>query len=442
MARSRMSVVIIASLAGLLFGFDTVVISGATHALREVYHLTPAGLGWTVSAALWGTFLGALLMGAPGDRYGTRDTLRFIGLLYVASAIGCALAWNLESFVVFRFLAGLAIGGSSVLAPVYISEIVPAERRGALAGLFQFNIVLGILTAYLSNFAVAQLLPGPDVWRWKLAVAALPALVFFVLLFTIPQSARWLFVKGRAAEAAASLKQLGIADPTAMLEEFRRAGAAAAGGAREVLSWTRHRRPILLAITLAMFNQLSGINAILYYLGDIFSAAGFSAVSADLQQVAIGAANLAATVLALLVIDRIGRKRLLLIGAVGMALALSGVASVMASDQGKAYLLWMLIGFIGFFAFSQGAVIWVYLSEIFPTAVRSRGQSLGSATHWVMNALISVEFPVIAASSKALPFVFFAGCMVLQFFVVAAFFPETKGVELESMEAALQARKA
>jgi sugar porter (SP) family MFS transporter len=434
----KVSVVIIASLAGLLFGFDTAVISGVTHALREVYQLSDAGLGAAVSAALWGTLLGALALGKPGDHFGTRDALRFIGALYLVSALGCALAWNLASFVVFRFAIGIAIGGSSVLAPVYLSEIVPARRRGALVGLFQFNIVLGILVAYLSNFVVAQLVTGPDVWRWKLAVAAGPALLFLLLMLGIPQSPRWLALKGRVSEAAESLKRLGIANPAAVAEELARTAAnATLASGRASLSWTRHRRPILLAVAIAMFNQLSGINAILYYLGDIFAAAGFSALSQDLQSVAIGATNLIATVVGMSIIDRVGRKTLLLIGAVGTAVALAGVAVIMATGQAQAALLWMLVLFIASFAISQGAVIWVYLSEVFPTAVRSRGQSLGSGTHWVMNAIISMVFPVVAAWSRPGPFVFFAAMMALQFVLVARYFPETKGVALEDMEGVL-----
>jgi sugar porter (SP) family MFS transporter len=438
----KTSVVIIASLAGLLFGFDTAVIAGVTHALREVYQLSDAGLGAAVSAALWGTLLGALVMGRPGDHFGTRNTLRFIGLLYLVSALGCALAWSLPSFVVFRFLAGIAIGGSSVLAPVYLSEIVPARRRGALVGLFQFNIVLGILAAYLSNFVVARLVQGPDAWRWKLAVGAAPALLFFTLMLGIPQSPRWLAVKGRVSEAADSLKRLGMANAGALAEELARSAALSANRVSQAsLSWALHRRPIVLAIGIAMFNQLSGINAILYYLGDIFAAAGFSALSQDLQSVAIGATNLLATVVAMSIIDRVGRKTLLLVGAVGTAAALAGVAVIMATQRAQAALLGMLVLFIASFAISQGAVIWVYLSEVFPTAVRARGQSLGSATHWAMNALISMVFPVVAAWSKPGPFAFFAVMMVLQFVLVVRYFPETKGVALEDMEGVLAAKR-
>jgi sugar porter (SP) family MFS transporter len=429
--RTHLAIVVTASLAGLLFGFDTAVIAGVTHSLRVVYALSPAGLGATVSSALWGTLIGALVLGGPGDRFGSRKVLLFIGALYTVAALGCALAWNLPSFVIFRFLVGLAIGGSSVLAPVYICEIAPAERRGALVGLFQLNIVLGILLAYCSNFLVGSLIPGPQSWRIKLAVAAVPAMVFFALLFSIPDSPRWLASRGRIAAAAASLKRLGVAGSEGVAEGMGRAESGEVSGAS--LSWARHRRPILLAVTLAMFNQLSGINAILYYLGDIFAAAGFSALSADLQSVVIGATNLLATLVGMSVIDKLGRKALLLAGAVGTAAALAGVAAVMGTGTHRALLLPLLVGFIASFALSQGAVIWVYLSEVFPTAVRARGQSLGSATHWIMNAVVSAVFPAVAAYSTAVPFAFFALMMALQFVVVALAFPETKGVTLERM---------
>ena len=435
----NLGVIVTASLAGLLFGFDTVVMSGVTQSLRNVFQLAPDSwwFGFSVASALFGTALGAMFAGMPGDRYGTRDSLKMVGFLYVISAIGSALCWSLPSFYVFRFVGGLAIGASSVLAPVYIAEIAPAGRRGALTGLFQFNIVFGILVAFVSNFLLQWLAGGADVWRWKLGVAALPALVFLVLMYGIPQSARWLALRGRHAEARASLERLGVADPDAMLAEFERAAAESSTKHRPALFRAAYRKPIVLAILLAMFNQLSGINAILYYLNDIFAAAGFSGVSQDLQAVAIGAANLLATMAALRVIDRVGRKKLLLIGAIGTAVAQACAAWIMGTGEGREYLLVVLVGFIGFFAFSQGAVIWVYLSEIFPTAVRSRGQALGSATHWVMNAIIAMVFPVIATQVHGLPFAFFAGCMVLQFFVVLAIFPETRGVELESMDRAL-----
>ncbi len=431
--QNNLRIAFVASLAGLLFGFDTAVISGVTQSLREVFALTPFWSGFAVSAALWGTLCGALFMGHPGDRFGTRDTLKLVGLLYIISSIGCALSWDLESFAIFRFIGGIAIGGSSVLAPCYISEMAPAHRRGAIVGMFQFNIVLGILAAYTSNFAVADLLAGPDAWRWKLLSGVVPAAIFFVLLFTIPQSPRWLAVKGRATDAEAVLRRLGADDAAELVRAYGRSDSAGSGK----LSLTEHWRPILLAITLGLFNQLSGINAILYYVNDIFRDAGFSALSSDLQAIAIGVANMAATIAGLVLIDRLGRKKLLMIGAVGMAAALAGVAVIMGTGAGQEWLLLMLVGFIASFAISQGAVIWVYLSEIFPSSVRARGQSLGSATHWITNALVSLLFPVVAASTKSLPFAFFAVCMALQFFVVWLFFPETKRVTLESMRQAI-----
>lgn len=441
----NLGIVITASLAGLLFGFDTVVISGVTESVALVFGLEKGSFqyGFFVSSALIGTLIGALVAGVPGDRYGSRDTLKIVGFMYLVSALGCALSWTVESLYLFRLICGLAIGASSVLAPVYISEIAPAERRGALTGLFQFNIVLGILVAFASNALVqgaSDLLVTPDLWRIKLGIAALPALLFAVLVFNIPQSPRWLAMRGRKDEARASLARVGVADVDSRLAEFEHAAADARKNASFKLFTHANRKPIVLAVLLAMFNQLSGINAILYYLNDIFAAAGFSGWSNDLQAVAIGAANLIATVIALRVIDKVGRRKLLLVGAVGTAVALAGVALIFATGQGKPYLLFMLITFIAFFAFSQGAVIWVYLAEIFPTPVRSRGQALGSATHWGMNAIIAQAFPMIALYTQALPFVFFSICMVLQFFVVLAIFPETRGVELESMDKALEAK--
>ncbi len=435
----NLGVIVTASLAGLLFGFDTVVISGVTGSVRNVFQLEAGSFwdGFAVASALLGTFIGALFAGSPGDRYGSRDSLKAVGFMYVVSALGCAFAWNLESFYVFRFIGGLAIGASSVLAPVYISEIAPADRRGALTGLFQFNIVFGILLAYVSNAVVQSLSGDADLWRLKLGIAAAPAILFAILMYTIPQSPRWLALRGRTDEARSSLERVGVNNTDAMLHEFARAAETARVNKAEKLFTAAYNKPILLAVLLATFNQLSGINAILYYLNDIFGYAGFTDLSRELQAVAIGAANLVATMIALRVIDRVGRRKLLLIGAVGTAAALSGVAVIFATGQGMGLLLAMLIAFIAFFAFSQGAVIWVYLAEIFPTAVRSRGQALGSATHWGMNALIAQVFPMVAVYTQSLPFAFFAACMVVQFFVVLAIFPETRGVELESMDKAL-----
>lgn len=424
------SAIVAASLGGLLFGFDTAVIAGVTEALRGTFGLSPAQLGAAVSAALVGTLIGALGAGAPGDRYGSRTMLYWIAVAYIVSAIGSAASNGLAMLIAFRFIGGLAIGGSSVLAPVYIAEVSPAERRGQLVGLFQLSIVVGILAAYVSNFLVARAIEGDLAWRLKLGVAAVPAVTFFAMLLHIPHSPRWLAQRGRVEEARSAILTLSMGAPDRLLAEF-----GATTSARNRLDWRFHRRPILLAIALAVFNQLSGINAILYYLGDIFAAAGFSAMSADLQAVAVGLANLLATVLGMSVIDRVGRKPLLLIGAAGTALALTAVALIYTMGRGQMFLLPALVAFILFFAVSQGAVIWVYLSEIFPTAVRARGQAIGSATHWGMNALLAFGFPIVAQYTQALPFWLFAAAMLVQFIVVWRYFPETRGVSLEQLEA-------
>lgn len=423
--------VLVGALAGLLFGFDTAVISGVTADLRTVYQLSAGGLGITVSSALWGTLAGALLAGTPGDRFGARQCLKVIALFYLASSLGCAWAWDWPSLLFFRVMAGLAIGASTVLAPVYVTEIAPPTWRGAMVGMFQFNIVLGILIAYLSNYLIGTMMLGVDEWRWKFGVAAMPGLVLFALLFTIPQSPRWLALKGRYAEAKDVLRR--IAPNISEAEE--RAILAPPGQRNGTLNWRLYRKPILLAFAIAAFNQLAGINAILYYINDIFAAAGFSKVSSDQQSILIGATNLLFTLPALYLIDRIGRKSLLLIGSVGLFVTLMGTAMILAGGRHQDLLIWMLIGFIAAFAFSQGAVIWVYISEIFPTEVRARGQSIGSSTHWLMNAVIATLFPMVAAWSKGAPFVFFAGMVLIQFFVVLFFFPETKRAPLEDISA-------
>lgn len=425
--------VLVGALAGLLFGFDTAVISGVTSDLRAVYQLSAGGLGITVSSALWGTLAGALLAGAPGDRFGARQCLKVIALFYLASALGCALAWDWPSLLFFRVMAGLAIGASTVLAPVYVTEIAPPAWRGAMVGMFQFNIVLGILVAYLSNYLIGTLMLGAEEWRWKFGIAALPGIILFALLFTIPQSPRWLALRGRLAEARDILRQ--IAPGTGETEERAILANPGLEGGGRALNWNLYRRPILLAFAIAAFNQLAGINAILYYINDIFAAAGFSKVSSDQQSILIGATNLLFTLPALYLIDRIGRKSLLLIGSVGLFATLMGTAAILSSGQHQNLLIWMLIGFVAAFAFSQGAVIWVYISEIFPTEVRARGQSIGSSTHWLMNAIIATLFPVVAAWSKGAPFLFFAAMVVLQFFAVLFFFPETKRARLEDITA-------
>jgi SP family arabinose:H+ symporter-like MFS transporter len=424
---------VVAALGGLLFGFDTAVIAGTTHGLKEIFHLSPWALGMTVSAALWGTIFGSMLAGIPGDEFGRRDSLRVMAVLYFVSSLGCAFAWNWSALVLFRFIGGLGIGGSSVLGPMYIAEVAPAKWRGRLVGLFQFNIVFGILLAYLSNYIVGTLQFGTAEWRWKLGIPAIPALFFLLMLFGIPRSPRWLVKKQRIAEARDVLRMTGEEDFEQELQEIIASIDAEHVTDDSLFSW-KYRFPIFLAVSIGMFNQLSGINAILYYLNDIFAYAGFNKVSSDLQAVAIGGTNLIFTMLAMSVIDRIGRKTLLLTGSVGTAVCLGGVAAIFITQSHQHLLVWLLIGYIAFFAFSQGAVIWVFISEVFPNRIRAKGQSLGSLSHWLMNALISGIFPLLAASSGGYPFVFFSLMMVLQFFVVLFVYPETKGVSLEQMQ--------
>jgi sugar porter (SP) family MFS transporter len=432
---------VVAALGGLLFGFDTAVISGTTHGLTEQYHLTPDSLGITVASALLGTLIGAALAAFPGDRYGRRDSLRVMAVLYFISALGCAFAWNWPALVLFRFIGGLGIGGSSVLGPMYIAEISPASWRGRLVGFFQFNIVFGILLAYLSNYLIGLGGLGATEWRWELGVSAAPAFLFFLMLFGIPRSPRWLAEVGRVDESRRVLQLIGEENYEQRLREIVDSIVQAKSAGKEALFQKRYALPIFLAISIGAFNQLSGINAILYYLNDIFARAGFGKVSGNLQAVAIGATNLVFTMLAMSVIDKVGRKRLLLIGSVGTAACLAGVSTIFSMHRSENMLVWLLIGYIAFFAVSQGAVIWVYISEVFPNLVRAKGQSLGSSTHWVMNALISGIFPHMAARSGAYPFMFFCIMMIAQFFVVLLIYPETKGITLEDMQRRLEAAR-
>jgi MFS transporter, SP family, arabinose:H+ symporter len=424
----------VGALGGLLFGFDTAVIAGTTHRLTEVFSLTPSSLGLTVSIALWGTVIGAMTAGVIGQRYGSREVLRILAVFYVLSAMGCALAFNWPILVVSRFLGGLGIGGSSVLGPVYIAELAPAKSRGRLVGLFQINIVIGILLAYFSNYRIAELGLGANDWRWMFGVAGVPAVLFLVMLFGIPRSPRWLATQDRVEEGRSVLYLMGADDAEGEMREIVASIHLERAQKSEPLFSRKYRFPIFLAITIGMFNQLAGINAILYYLNDIFAAAGFNEVSGELGPVAVGAMNLCATLLAMTVIDKLGRKTLLLIGSVGLVACLSGLAAIFLTHSHQGYLLWLLIAYIAFFAISQGAVIWVYIGEVFPNRVRAKGQSVGSSSHWVMNALVSWIFPILFAQSHGIPFVLFACMMVVQFFVVLFFYPETKGYSLEEMQ--------
>ena len=337
-------------------------------------------------------------------------------------------------FLLFRFVGGLGIGGSSVLGPVYIAELAPARWRGRLVGLFQINIVVGILLAYLSNAIVTAFHLGAIEWRVELGVAFVPALFLLVMLLSVPHSSRWLVSQNRIDEAQVILARMGSPDSRAEVDSIL-ASLREEGGLKQGNLFTRrYRLPVFLAISIGFFNQLGGINAILYYLNSIFAAAGFSQVSTNLQTVVIGVANLLATLLGISVIDKVGRKTLLLVGAVGTGLCLAGVSYVFATNSHQGALLALLVTYIIFFALSQGAVIWVYISEVFPTNVRSKGQSLGCSAHWIMNAIIAQAFPILATRSRSLPFAFFAVMMAVQFLTVYFLYPETKGYSLEDMQ--------
>ena len=428
------------ALGGLLFGFDTVVISGIIDAVVKLYGLSDSGKGWTVAIALIGTVVGSFSAGVVGHKLGSRETLRLTAVLYVISAIGSALAWNWPSLMVFRFLGGLGIGASSVLGPVYIAELAPAKWRGRLVGAFQFNIVFGILVAYTSNYFIRLLHLGASEWRWQVGVAAIPAIGFLILLFRIPRSPRWSASRDRIDEALAVLKLMGDPDPEAELADIRAALAEEHASAHEPVFRWKYRYPLFLAITIGAFNQLAGINAILYYLNDIFQAAGFSQLSGDQQAIAIGFTNLIFTIVGMSVIDKLGRKTLLLIGAAGTATCLAGVAWIYSTNAHQGMLVWLLITYIAFFALSQGAVIWVYIGEVFPNRVRSKGQGVGNASHWTMNTIIALTFPWVAHNlGQSVPFVFFAVMTAIQFLTVLFTYPETKGQTLEALQRKLVA---
>ena len=430
---------VVGALGGLLFGFDTVVIAGTNDQLTQVFALSPRSLGFTVSIALIGTVIGAIGAGSLGQRIGGRNALRVMAALYVVSAFGSALAWSWPALMIFRFVGGLGIGGSSVLGPVYIAELAPASWRGRLVGTFQFNIVLGIVAAYLSNWYIDRLNLGLVEWRWQLGIAAVPAVLFFLFLFTIPQSSRFLITQNSLDDALAVLRDMGSEAPQAELDEIR-ASISFDQEARKAALFTRSLKlPLFLAVTIGFFNQLSGINAILYSSNAIFVYAGLSRLSSFSQSVYIGVANLVFTLVGMLLIDKVGRKTLLLVGAVGTMLSLLGVAWVFSTNSHLNLVVWFLVSFIAFFAVSQGAVIWVYISEVFPNRVRSKGQSLGSSSHWVMAACISFLFPVaVAHVSRSAPFFFFAAMTFVQFLVVLFFYPETKGRTLEQLQSQLQ----
>ena len=379
----------VSALGGLLFGFDTAVIAGTTHQLSDVYHLTPYLLGLTVSSALWGTVVGAITAGYPGQRFGRRDSLRIMAIFYVLCALGCAFAWSWGSLLAFRIIGGLGIGGSSVLAPMYIAELSPAAWRGRLVGLFQINIVLGILVAYLSNFLIGRMNFGAVEWRWQLGIAALPAILFLIMLFFIPRSPRWLAMKNRTDEALDSASPHWPSEPPSKnCTRLCRPSTWSSTPAKEPLLQRKYLLPIVLAVSAGAFNQLTGINACLYYLNDIFAAAGASKYGAGMQSVIIGCTNLIFT--AARHDDRSTRwdARSFCCSA-RRACAFFSPPSERSSTAAhtRAWLIWLVMAFMGFFAISQGAVVWVYIAEVFPTRVRAQGQALGASTLWVMNAL-------------------------------------------------------
>jgi len=426
------------ALAGFLFGFDTVVISGAEQTIQALWGLSDALHGFVMASALYGTVLGSLVGAWPADRYGRRPTLRWIGVLYFVSAVWSGLAWDAPSLIIARFIGGVGIGFATVTAPMYIAEISPAAWRGRLTGLFQFNIVFGIVAAFASNAALAGI--GDDAWRWMLGAEAIPALAYTLLCFVIPESPRWLLT--RKHDRAAALRVLALMEPGAppgqiesaadvILEASRQPGAATA-------FWSRRLRvPILLAFLVAFFNQLSGINAILYFAPRIFELTGLGRQAALLQSIGIGITNLVFTFVGLWLIDRLGRRTLLTIGSFGYIASL-GLCAWAFFTQHYAIVPACIFAFIAAHAVGQGTVIWVLISEIFPNEHRAEGQSLGSATHWVFAALLTTAFPsIVSAFAPGWIFLFFGGMMTLQLLWVRTMVPETKGVPLEELQARL-----
>ena len=424
------------ALGGFLFGLDTAVISGCERIIQQCWNLSDAVTGQMVAMALYGTIVGAIFGGLPAERYGRKKTLFGVAILYLVSALGCGLSPDVTWLMIFRFLGGLSVGASSVVAPMYIAEISPAEIRGRLTALFQFNIVFGILIAYLSNWLISM--ENPDNWRWMLGFVAIPSLLFVILILTVPESPRWLVVnRGNTAEALRILKLINPETAPALLA-YMQAGQEAEPKSVGLSAFfsSRYRLPIILAFLFAFFNQVSGINAVIYYAPRIFEEAGLAANTALLSSVGIGLINLVFTMIGLSLIDRFGRRFLMYIGSFGYILSLSAVSFVFFSGaSGGITVPVLLFVFIAAHAIGQGAVIWVFISEIFPNQVRSFGNSLGSSTHWVFAALIAAVFPWMASSfGQAYIFGFFAVMMVFQLLFVWRMMPETRGVSLEIIE--------
>ncbi|MCU7501221.1 MAG: sugar porter family MFS transporter [Ignavibacteria bacterium] len=430
-----------ASLGGFLFGFDTAVISGAEKAIQQLFQLDSFWHGFTIAIALIGTVIGALSAGKPADLYGRKASLIVIALFFCISAVGSGLANSWEMFLVFRFIGGLGIGASSVVGPMYISEISPSHLRGRLVAFFQLNIVIGILVSFFSNYLFSAL--GEGSWRWMLGVAFFPGIIFLSLIFFIPNSPRWLVKRGRISEARDILKKIGEKNAEGEIKEITESLRSEAGAKKEKLLSSEYKKPVAYAMLLAIFNQFSGINAILYFSPRIFEMAGFQQGTAMLQSVSIGLTNFLFTIIAMTIIDRFGRRTLLIVGSLGMIVSLGMVSfTFFTKNFGSYNMLVYLISFIAFFAFSQGAVIWVFISEIFPNKVRAKGQTLGSSTHWIVATIISWTFPFVAenpAIGGGPSFLFFALMMLLQLLFVLKYLPETKGKSLEQIERDLQA---
>jgi sugar porter (SP) family MFS transporter len=431
---------IVSALSGFLFGFDTVVISGAEKTIQDLWQLSPGLHGVAMASALYGTVIGAMGGGWPTDRWGRKPTLFWIGILYFVSAVWSGLATDVWSFIIARFIGGLGVGISTVASPLYISEISPPESRGRMAGMFQFNIVLGILAAFLSNY----LLEGvPNDWRWMLGAEAFPAFFYMAACLAIPESPRWLLLKGGEENRRRALAVLARiepqATPTQLAATAARIVAATAGDDRSVAGSLKDlRRPIALAFLIAFFNQFSGINAILYFAPRIFEMAGLGEKSALLQSIGIGITNLIFTFVGLWLIDRLGRKTLLLIGSLGYIVSL-GLCSWAFATGRTAIVPACIFGFIAAHAVGQGAVIWVFIAEIFPDRFRATGQAIGCATHWVIAALLTTVFPsLVVLFPPSGVFAFFCGMMVLQLVWVLTMVPETKGVPLEEVAARLR----
>lgn len=431
---------IVVALGGFLFGFDVAVISGAEQEIKEIWQLSDVLHGVAIAVALYGTVIGALIGGIPATRFGRKKTLLWIGILYLVSAIGSALAPGVYIFMLFRIIGGLAIGASSVVAPLYISEIAPAKNRGKLVATFQFNIVFGILMAYFSNYLL-QGIGGEHSWRLMLGIVAAPALAYTILVLFVPESPRWLIV--HRGDYVTARKTLEVSDPAGVDEAIEALHKTIKeDNQKESLSSffsRRFRLPIFLAIMIALFNQLSGINAIIYFAPRVFELAGIDKQGAFLQSVGIGLVNLIFTMAGLYLIDKIGRKKLMLIGSIGYIISLFSVAAAFYFNQlGGVIVPALLFIFIASHAIGQGSVIWVFISEIFPNSVRAYGQSLGASTHWILAAIITTVFPIMAVKIGPGPiFTFFGLMMVLQLLWVIFLMPETKGKSLEQLEAKL-----